>query len=592
MEIETESTQKDFHMSPSTQTMSPPDPTQTKIPPEAKLLKAPTGIQGLDEITLGGLPRGRPTLVCGGAGCGKTMLAMEFLIRGILEFGEPGVFVAFEETPEDLAKNVASLGFNLRQLEDDGKLVVEYIHVDKGAIAIAGAYDLEGLFLRLQFAVDSVGAKRISIDTLEVLFGGFDNTALLREEVRRLFRWLKDRDLTAIITAEKGEGTLTRQGMEEYVSDCVLMLDHRIVDQISTRRLRIAKYRGSVHGTNEYPFLIDEGGISVLPVSSMSLDHKALTERISTGIPRLDAMLGGKGYFRGSTILVSGTAGSGKTSIANFFANAVCARGERCIYLAFEESPSQILRNMESIGLDLHPWIDSGLLRFHASRPSVYGLEMHLAKIHKLIREFSPNVVIIDPVTNLDAMGTNSEVNSMLVRLLDYLKSEGITALFTSLTAGGDGGSVELTKGGVSSLIDTWLLLRDIEHNGERNRGMYIIKSRGMAHSNQIREFLLSSTGIDLKDVYVGPSGVLTGSSRLTMEAEDKAFALTLQQEIDSMQQKMDRKKQALEAQWLAMQATFQAEEVEMLQRMEEKRKVQSRTAVDREEMGMSRKSD
>lgn len=569
-------------------TVSHPIPNKT-IPP---LLKAPTGIQGLDEITLGGLPRGRPTLVCGSAGCGKTMLAMEFLVRGIQEFGEPGVFIAFEETPEDLAKNVASLGFDLKELEAEGKLVVDYIHIDKSEMNVAGAYDLEGLFLRLQFAVESVGARRVAMDTLDVLFGGFNNAALMRNEVCRLFRWLKERDLTTIVTAEKGEGTLTRQGMEEYVSDCIIVLDHRIVDQISTRRLRVLKYRGSVHGTNEYPFLIDEGGISVLPVSSMSLDHKALTERISTGVARLDAMLDGRGYFRGSTVLVSGTAGSGKTSIANFFAHAACARGERCIYLAFEESPSQILRNMKSVGLDLEQWTKSGLLQYHASRPSMYGLEMHLVKIHKLIREFSPSVVIIDPVTNLGAMGSNSEVSSMLIRLLDFLKGEGITALFTSLSSGNEGTDMELTDVGVSSLIDTWLLLRDIEHNGERNRGMYIIKSRGMAHSNQIREFLLSDSGIDLKDVYVGPSGVVTGSSRLTMEARDRASALSLQQEIDTMMQKMDRKRQAMEAQWLAMQAMFQAEEVEIKQLIEEKRNLQSRTADDREEMGMSRKSD
>ncbi len=579
-------------MLPETSTMTVSHPILKKTIPLSVLQKAPTGIQGLDEITLGGLPRGRPTLVCGSAGAGKTMLAMEFLVRGIQEFGEPGVFIAFEETPEDLAKNVASLGFNLKELEADGKLVVDYIHIDKSEISVAGAFDLEGLFIRLQLAVESVGAKRVAMDTLEVLFGGFDNAALLRDEVRRLFRWLKDRDLTTIITAEKGEGSLTRQGMEEYVSDCVLILDHRIVDQISTRRLRVLKYRGSVHGTNEYPFLIDEGGISVLPVSSMSLDHKALKERISTGIPRLDAMLDGQGYFRGSTVLVSGTAGSGKTSIANFFANAACARGERCIYLAFEESRSQILRNMTSLGLDLEQWTKSGLLQYHASRPSVYGLEMHLVKIHKLIREFRPSVVIIDPVTNLGAMGSNSEVSSMLIRLLDYLKGEGITALFTSLTSGDSGTDMELTDVGVSSLIDTWLLLRDIENNGERNRGMYIIKSRGMSHSNQIREFVLSSSGIDLKDVYVGPSGVVTGSSRLTMEARDRASALSLQQEIDTMKQKMDRKRQAMEAQWLAMQALFQAEEVEIKQLIEEKKSLQSRTADDREEMGMSRKSD
>lgn len=567
------------------------EPTSTSNLSTLSLAKAPTGIAGLDEITLGGLPRGRPTLVCGGPGCGKTMLAMEFLVRGILQYGEPGVFVAFEETPEDLAKNVASLGFDLEELIAEGKLVVEYIHIEKTEMKVAGAYDLEGLFLTLQACIDEIGAKRISIDTLETIFGGFDDQALLRQELRRLFRWLKDRELTAVITAERGDGVLTRQGMEEYVSDCVLQLDHRLIDQVSTRRLRVVKYRGSVHGTNEYPFLIDEGGISVLPVSSMSLDHQVSRERVSTGIPRLDTMLEGKGFYRGSTVLVSGTAGSGKTSIANNFAHATCARGEKCLYLAFEESPAQIMRNMESLGLDMGHWVRKGLLKLHASRPTIYGLEMHLVAIHKMVRDFSPDAVILDPVTNLTSMGSPGEVNAMLVRLIDYLKSEGITALFTGLTTASQG-SLEATELAISSLIDTWLVVRDIEFNGERNRGLYVIKSRGMAHSNQIREFLITSDGIDLLDVYVGPAGLMTGSSRVAMESKERSEASAIDQEIQSLQTRLDRKRQAMEAQWAVMQAEFQAEQAEAALVIKQRQAARERLDQDRREMARKRKSD
>lgn len=566
-------------------------PTPTLTPASDTLAKAPTGISGLDEITLGGLPRGRSTLVCGGPGCGKTMLAMEFLVRGVLQFGEPGVFIAFEETSEDLAKNVASLGFDLKEMEAEGKLVVEYIRVERSEMQVAGAYDLEGLFLTLQSCIDQIGAKRISIDTLETIFGGFDDQALLRQELRRLFRWLKERELTAIITAERGEGTLTRQGMEEYVSDCVLQLDHRLIDQVSTRRLRVVKYRGSVHGTNEYPFLIDEGGISVLPVSSTSLDHRARRERVGTGIPRLDAMLEGKGFYRGSTILVSGTAGSGKTSIANCFAHATCARGEKCLYLAFEESPDQIKRNMLSLGLDMEQWIRQGLLKVHASRPTLYGLEMHLVAIHKMVREFAPAAVILDPITNLTAMGSPVEVNSMLVRLIDYLKTEGITALFTGLTSASQS-SLEATEVGISSLIDTWLVVRDIESNGERNRGLYVIKSRGMAHSNQIREFVITHQGIDLLDVYVGPAGLVTGSSRLALEAREQAEALATDQDIESLQIRLERKRKAMEAKWASMQAEFQAEQDEAALLIRQKQAARARMIQDRGDMGRKRKSD
>jgi len=417
------------------------------------LPKVPTGITGFDEITGGGLPRGRPTLVCGSAGCGKTLFAMEFLVRGATQFGEPGVFMAFEETGEDLAQNVRSLGFDLVELAAQDKLVVDYVHIERSEIEETGEYDLEGLFLRLGHAIDSIGAKRVVLDTIEALFGGMSNETILRAELRRLFRWLKDRGVTTVITGERGGGQLTRQGLEEYVSDCVILLDHRVTDQLSTRRLRVVKYRGTVHGTNEYPFLIDETGISVLPITSVGLRHSAGTERISSGIPELDRMLGGKGYYRGSSILVSGTAGAGKTSFAAHLVEAACRRGERCLYFAFEESAQQFVRNMRSIGLDLQPHIDAGLLRFEASRPTLHGLESHLVSIHKAVSEVAPQLVVIDPISTFIASGSDHEVSAMLMRLVDFLKAQGITAFFTSLTSGGT--ATERTEVEISSLIDT-----------------------------------------------------------------------------------------------------------------------------------------
>jgi len=471
---------------------------QLVSPTTVGLRKAPTGIVGLDEITGGGLPAGRPTLVCGSAGCGKTLLAMEFLVRGVLDHGEPGVFMSFEERAEDLAENVRSLGFDLEDLIQRGKLVVDYVHVEPSEIEETGEYDLEGLFLRLGYAIDSIGARRVVLDTIEVLFSGLSNEGLLRAELRRLFRWLKDKGVTAVITGERGEGTLTRHGLEEYISDCVILLDHRVIDQLATRRLRVVKYRGSVHGTNEYPFIIDEQGIEVLPVTSLGLAHAASAERVSSGIPELDEMLGGAGYYRGTSVLVSGRAGTGKTSLAAHFADAACRRGERCLYFAFEESPSQIIRNMRSIGIDLEPWVRQGLLAIHASRPTLHGLERHLVTLYKTIRTAGPRVVVVDPVTNFIDTGSIEEVGSMLVRLIDFLKMAEITALFISLTQGGK--DLESSDVGVSSLMDTWLLLRDTEANGARGRVLSVIKSRGMAHSNQVREFRLTAQGLSLAD--------------------------------------------------------------------------------------------
>ena len=513
------------------------------------LPKAPSGIVGLDEITLGGLPRGRPTLVCGAAGCGKTLLAMEFLVRGATQFGEPGVYVTFEESEEELAQNVRSLGFDVEALVDEGKLAFDYVHVDRREIEETGEYDLEGLFVRLGLAIESVRAKRVVLDTIESLFGGFSNMALLRSELRRLFRWLKDRNLTVVITGERGDGTLTRQGLEEYVSDCVILLDHRVDEEVSTRRLRVVKYRGTSHGTNEYPFLIDEQGISVLPVTSVGLDHRVSVERVGTGVPRLDVMLGGGGFYRGSSILVSGTAGSGKSTIAAHFADATCRRGEHCLVFAFEESRDQIVRNMRSVGIDLRRHLESGLLRIEASRPSFYSLEMHLAQIHRLVEEFGPASVIIDPISNL---GDTLDASAMLLRVVDFLKCSGITAMFVNLTSGGS--ALEATDVGVSSLIDTWLVLRDIEAGGERNRGLYVIKSRGMRHSNQIREFVITPQGIDLLPVYAGPEGVLTGSLRASQEAREKAEAALREQEQQRRQRELAARRAVLQAQIEALQ--------------------------------------
>jgi circadian clock protein KaiC len=466
---------------------------------KAGLPKALTGIQGLDEVTGGGLPEGRPTLICGAAGCGKTLMAAEFLVRGAAQYGQPGVFLAFEETSEELVQNVKSLGFDLEQLIENKQLVIDHVRVERSEIEETGEYDLEGLFVRIGYAIDSIGAKRIVLDTLETLFGGLSNAAILRSELRRLFQWLKARGVTAIITAERGDGTLTRHGLEEYVSDCVILLDHRVTEQLSTRRLRIVKYRGSSHGTNEFPFLIEDSGISVLPITSAVLEHEAPTERVSTGIDRLDAMLSGKGYYRGASILISGTAGTGKTSIAAHFAAACCQRNERCLYFAFEESPKQLVRNMRSIGLDLQQWVDKKLLQIHSARPSLHGLEMHLAVLHKAIRDFKPKGVVIDPISDFTSAGTTAESKSMLTRLVDFLKAEQITSVFTSLISGVV--SQEESDVGIASVIDTWILVRDLESDNERTRTLYMLKSRGMSHSNQVRSFLMTDHGIDLADV-------------------------------------------------------------------------------------------
>ena len=555
----------------------------------AGLPKSPTGIQGLDEITGGGLPQGRPTLVCGGAGCGKTLLAVEFLVRGAVQFGEPGVFMAFEETEAELTANVASLGFDLAGLVRQKKIVLDYVHIEPSEAQESGDYDLEGLFVRLNYAIDSIGAKRVVLDTLEVLFASLPNEAILRSELRRLFRWLKDKGVTAVITAERGRDQLTRHGLEEYVSDCVILLDHRVYDQIATRHLRVVKYRGALHGTNEFPFLIGDEGISVLPITSLGLNHRVSSERIATGIPRLDAMLGGRGFFRGSSILLTGTPGTGKTIIASNFAQAACRRGERTLFFSFEESPNQIIRNMHSIGLRLEPFIKRGLLRFHSARPSLYGLEMHLATMFKEIVTFQPRVVIMDPITSLMDAGTLSEGKGMVTRLIDYLKAGQVTSLFTSLT---QAGLALPNESAMSSLMDAWLSLQDFEGNGERNRVLYVLKARGMAHSNQIREFLISDHGVDLVDAYIGVSGVLTGSARVAQGALEKAAVLANQQEAAQLKREVERKRAALERQINGLRSDYETEAVE-LRRIAEQ--VGTRTIVlgtERAESGRLRQAD
>jgi len=536
-----------------------------RVPAAAnRLPKCLTGIQGLDEITGGGLPRGRPTLICGGAGCGKTLFASEFLVRGAVQFDEPGVLMSFEETAGELRANVASLGFDLARLERRKKILIEHVHIERSEIHETGDYDLEGLFVRLNFAIDSIGAKRVVLDTLDALFAGLPNEAILRAELRRLFRWLKDKGVTTVITAERGREQLTRHGLEEYVSDCVILLDHRVSDQIATRHLRVVKYRGALHGTNEFPFLIGDDGLSVLPITSLALNHKVSSERIDTGIPRLDAMLGGRGFFRGSSILLTGTPGTGKTSVSANFAQAAGRRGERVLFFSFEESPDQIIRNMQSIGLRLAPLVRRGLLRFHSARPSLYGLEMHLATMFKEIASFQPHVVVVDPITSLLEAGTKSEGKAMVTRLIDYLKAGQITSIFTSLTQGGQ--ALQQSEASKSSLMDTWLLLQDLEGNGERNRVLYVLKARGMAHSNQIREFLISDRGVDLVDAYIGTSGVLTGSARAAQTAREMAEALARQQEAGRRKRELVRKRAALERQIRGLRSEHEASADELRQ--------------------------
>ena len=551
------------------------------------LPKCLTGINGLDEITLGGLPRGRPTLVCGGAGCGKTLLGIEFLARGATLFGEPGVCISFEETAGELTSNVESLGFNLATLVKQKKLAIDHIQVERNLIEETGEYDLEALFVRIGHAVDAIGAKRVLLDSVEALFAGLDNESVLRSELRRLFRWLKDRNLTTIVTGERGQGTLTRHGLEEYISDCVILLDHQVTETILTRRLRVVKYRGSTHGMNEYPFLIEGDGISVLPVTSMDLKYKSSNERASTGVPALDEMFGGKGYFRGNSILVSGTSGTGKTSLTTHFVDAACGRGEKCVFFSFEEPADQIIRNMRSIGIDLQRWVDKGLLHFHSVRPTTYGLEMHLVKIHKVIQEFSPSLVVVDPVTGLLHAGTAYETRSILLRMIDFLKERQITAILTTLTSGT--AMQEQTEVEISSLVDAWLLLRDIESGGERNRGIYILKARGVAHSNQIREFLLTSHGVELREVYLGEAGMLTGSARVTQEAKDESAALIGRQEIERKQLLLQRKRRALDAQIAALQLDLETEVQESEQLIAQEKLKVMKWEQDRGEMVTSR---
>lgn len=555
----------------------------------AGIAKSATGIEGFDDLTLGGLPTGRPTLVCGSAGCGKTLFASTFLVHGARDYDEPGVFVTFEERPVDIVANVASLGFDVEGLIAADKLAMEHIAIDPSEVAEIGDFDLEGLFLRLELAIDAIGAKRVVLDTIESLFSAFTNQAVLRAEIRRLFDWLKDKGMTTVITAERGDGTLTRQGLEEYVSDCVILLDHRVHNQISTRRMRIVKYRGTAHGTNEYPFLIDRDGFSVLPVSSLGLNHKVSQERLPSGVADLDAMIEGGGFHRGSSILVSGVAGSGKSSLSASFAFAAAERGERAIYFSFEESQEQIVRNMASIGLDLAPHVASGRIRFISARPTFYSLEMHLAIMLREVQRFDPHVVVLDPISAFMESGDRLEVQSMLLRMVDFLKNRGISAIFTHLMHDQNGNVA--TDAGLSSLMDGWILMLNREVNGEFNRELYLLKARGTAHSNQVREFVMSHDGIRLLPPYLGENGALTGSARRTEEAKVRRAEVERLAEVELRKKQIETKRRKALTQIEALQAEIEADETELAGVDRAAKDYLAQAAADAREMERSRRT-
>ena len=535
-------------------------------------------MRGLDEILGGGLPRGRPTLLCGGAGCGKTLLAMQFLCRGALDFGEPGVFIAFEESEAELTANTASLGYDLDQLVADGLLAIDTIHIDPIEIVETGEYDLEGLFIRIAGAVQAVGAKRIVIDTIEVLFGSLADPAIVRSELHRLFAWLKAQGLTAIITAERGKDGISRHGIEEYVSDCVILLDHRVIEEQSTRRLRVLKYRGSLHGTNEYPFLIGKHGIVVAPITSLRLEHEASTERVSTGVDSLDARLSG-GFYRGSSVLISGPSGAGKTTFAAAFIDAACARGETALFVSFEESTSQLTRNMRSVGLELTRWVDAGLLRFETVRPTMHGLEHHLAWLEELLDELRPDVVVIDPISSATRTGTSAQVAGMLMRQTDLLKSSGATSVVTALINPGTTDRAELE---ITSLIDTWLIVDSTETNGERDRLLWVVKSRGMAHSNQFCEFVLTDHGIELLDPYLGSAGVLTGSARLNQQLADLEDARRDTEVLERHERELEHQRLAIVARMEELHAELGVQQERLAQVRADHQQRQERTARQR----------
>ena len=431
------------------------------IPKLNKLHKCLTGIKGFDEVTEGGLPKNRITLISGGAGSGKTLFGIDFLINGALNYKEHGVFMSFEETPDELYKDVASLNLDLKVLVSQKKIALEHVVLERKDVQEKD-FNLEGLLIRLEHAIESVNAKRVVLDSIESLFAGITDNGILRLEIKRLFGWLKEKQVTAIVTGEPGQDSYTHHGMEQYISDCIILLDNRVDEEVSVRRIRVVKYRGSNHGTNEYPFVIDDDGLSVIPITSAGLDQPGTAKRVSTGISSLDKLFKGVGYTKGSTILTSGTAGTGKTSLAAAFAIETCKRGERCLFLSYEESAGQLTQNMKSIGFNFEPLIKKGLLKIVSTRPTFFGLEKHLLDLYKTIEEFKPKSVVIDPLTSLIGEGSPREVRSMITRMIDVLKTQGITGFFTSLvssTAQND------TSGeiGVSSLIDTWIVVRELE---------------------------------------------------------------------------------------------------------------------------------
>ena len=521
-----------------------------------------TGVKGLDDVLGGGIPQGHAMLLVGKPGTGKSILSMEYLLHGIELHKENGVYISFEESEKQIISNAASFGWKFEEMVKKNKLAISYIDMQPEQMRTVGDYDLSALILRVKGAIKKVNARRVVIDGINNLLSTFDDERIIRSDLLRLIREIKEVNATIFITGERGHDSWSKMGFEEYLADGLMHLDNRTDGNYQTREIQVVKCRGINHYTGKSPFIINSEGMSIRPLITADFDYKVLKSRVSTGIADIDNMLGGKGLYRGSTVYITGPSGAGKTSISSSFANGACSRGERALFLAFEESSDQIIRNMKSIGLSLDKWVNEKLLYFYTARATTNSLEGHLDNIMTMVREVEPTCVVLDPISAFRPIANENETKLMLIRLNDYLRARKITTVFTALSS--DGEYSEHADVQLSSIADTWIVVRIMDYKGERNNVMQLMKSRGMSHSRQMKEMYFTGNGLKLQNVYQGPEGVLTGAARIGQEKYEKLKEARNVIEIDKNRKKIERKKSLLEASIEALKHEYE-EELEAL---------------------------